>query len=120
MIRVKKGQEESLERSLEVVAESVESPQMLLFYSRPGTLEQAAAFLADRFPDIPTLGICSTSVVCNGVVDEPDILLMSFDDEYRIACGLIRDLSQCPVQHVFQFQKDVESVGAGDGVLYWE
>ncbi|MBR6268400.1 MAG: FIST C-terminal domain-containing protein [Selenomonadaceae bacterium] len=114
MIRVKKGQEESLERSLEVVAESVESPQMLLFYSRPGTLEQAAAFFADRFPDIPTLGICSTSVVCNGVVDEPDILLMSFDDEYRIACGLIRDLSQCPVQHVFQFQKDVESVGAGD------
>jgi len=114
MIRVGKGQEQSLECSLETAMEAVKSPQMLLFYSRPGTLDRAAAFFSERFPEIPTMGICSTSVVHDGTVDEPDILLISFEDEYEIACGLIRDLSECPVQHIYQFQKDVEFVGAGD------
>ena len=114
MIRVGKGQEESLEQSFASAVQAVQSPQMILFFSRPGTVADAASFLADRFPDIPTIGIGSTSVLHDGVVDEPDILLISFEEEYQIACGLIRDLSECPVQHIYQFQKDVESIGAGD------
>lgn len=114
MIRVGKGMEECLECSLEVAAKAAKSPQMLLFFSKPETLEQAATFFSERFPEIPTMGICSTSVVHDGKVDEPDVLLISFEEEYKIACGLIRDLSECPVQHIYQFQKNVEAIGSGD------
>ncbi len=114
MIRVGTGQEADLECSLASAAEAVRNPQMILFYCKPGTLEQVATYFAQRFPDIPSMGLCSTSVVHDGVVDSPDVLLMSFEEEYDIACGLIRDVHECPVQHIYQFQKDVESVNAGE------
>ena len=113
MVRIGKGQEESLKASLETALRVAQSPQLIVFFSKPGTLEEAAAAVADRFPEIPTMGIGSTSVVHEGVVDEPDILLMSFEDEYKIASGIIRDIDECPVQHIYHFKQDVESVGAG-------
>ncbi len=114
MIRMGKGQAECLEQSLEEAVQSVKAPQFLLFFSKFGTLEEAAAFLAARFPNIPSIGFCSISVVHDDLVDNPDILILSFEEEYRIACGLIKDLDECPVQHIYQFQKDVESLNAGD------
>ncbi len=114
MVKVGKGQEESLEQSLEAAAQAVCSPQLILFFSKPGTLKRAAAFLADRFPDIPTMGLCSIHTLHGGIVDAPDILLLSFEEEYQVACGMIRDLEECPVQHIYPFKKDVESIHAGD------
>ncbi|MBR2216473.1 MAG: FIST C-terminal domain-containing protein [Selenomonadaceae bacterium] len=111
MIKVGKGQEETLALSLQTAAQAAQAPQMILFFCKPGTLAEAASFMAERFPDIPTLGIGSSGVIHNGTVGVPDILLMSFEDEYRIACGLIREISVCPVQHIYQFQKDAEYVG---------
>ncbi len=114
MIRVGTGQEASLELSWAAAAEAVKEPQMLLFFCRPETLTETAEYYSQRFPEIPTLGLCSTSVVHDGVVDSPDVLLISFEEEYEIVCGMIRDVHECPVQHIYQFQKDVESVHAGE------
>ncbi len=114
MIKVGRGQEKSLEQSLEVAAKALGTPQLILFFCRIGTLGDSAAFLASRFPDVPTIGCCSVSVVHDGIIDDPDILLVSFEEEYEIACGLIRNLSECPVQHIYQFHEDVKSVHAGD------
>ena len=113
MVRVGKGKDENLLLALENAIQAVQSPQMILFFSKPGTLEEAAMFLAEKFRDIPTLGICTISVLHDGIVDEPDILLMSFEEEYEVACGLIRDLNECPVQHIYRFKKYVEFIQAG-------
>lgn len=114
MIRVGKGKEERLALSMEVAADALKAPKFILFFSKLGTLGEAARFLAERFPDIPTMGFCSTTVLNNGISEEPDILLVSFEEEYRIACGLIRDLSECPVQNIYQLRKDLESIEPGE------
>lgn len=114
MIRIGTGQEKSLELSLETAVKALCEPQLIIFFCRIGTLEDSAKFLAERFPEIPTVGCCSISVIHDGIMDDPDILLVSFEEEYQVACGLIQNLSECPVQHIYQFQKDVESVHAGD------
>ena len=113
MIKVGKGQGQSPKHSLEEAAGNVGTPQLLIFFCKPGLLEIATEFFSERFPDIPSIGLCSISTLHDGALGEPDILLLSFEEDYRIACGLIRDLSECPVQHIYQFQKDVESIGSG-------
>lgn len=114
MVRVGKGRAQSLEQSIEDALQAVRAPQLIFFVSKAGTLERAAKFLAERFPAIPTLGFCSLSLLHDGIVEEPDILVVSFEEEYRVACGVLQDLSECPVQHIYQFQKDVESVEPGE------
>lgn len=114
MIKVGKGHADCLATSLEAAARQVGKPQLLLFFSRPGTLAEAAEFMATHFPSVPSMGLCSTSVFHDGMVGSPDILLISFEDEYKIASGIIQDLAECPVQHIYQFQKDVESIGIED------
>ncbi len=114
MIRVGRGNGETLEQSLEQAAENIRSPQLLLFFSKPGTLEQAATYFAHRYADIPTLGLCSVSVLHGGRVDTPDVFVISFEEGFQVACGLIRDLKDCPAQHIYRFEQDVKKISSGE------
>jgi len=114
MIKVGNGQGQSPKHSLEEAANVVEAPQLLIFFCKPGLLKEAAEFFEARFPGIPTIGLCTISTLRNGSIGTPDVLLLSFEDDYRITSGLIRDLNECPVQHIYQFRKDVDAIGAGD------
>ena len=114
MVRVGKGWGDSLEQAVEEAAQAARDPQLILFFSKPGTLEKAAGLVADKFPDIPTMGLGTVAVLNDGTVEVPEILLVSFEEEYRIVTGLIRGLDECPVQYAFQFERDAASIEAGD------
>lgn len=113
MIKVGKGQGQSVKESLEEAAESVGNSQLLLFFCKQGLLDEAAEFFKSRFPDIPTIGLCTIGTLHDGRVGEPDVLLLSFEEDYNVVSGLINDLGECPVQHVYQLHKAVETIGSG-------
>ncbi len=114
MIRVGRGQGATLEESLEQAVAEFQSPQFVLYFSRPGMLDRVSAFFARRYEGIPTMGLCSVCVLHGGAVDEPDVLAVAFEEGFQISCGIIHDLDECPVQHVYRFEQDVKSIGKGN------
>ena len=102
--------------AVEQAAGRLDSPQLVLFFCRKDSLAEAAECLARAFPDIPTMGLCSPHILHNGDILREDIILVSFEREqdFAITSGVIKDVEECPVQHIYRFQQSVDAVDPGE------
>ena len=87
MIRVGRGQGATLEESLEQAVAEFQSPQFVLYFSRPGMLDRVSAFFARRYEGIPTMGLCSVCVLKRG-------------SRYRAASSMIWTSARCSMSTV--------------------
>ena len=116
MIRACLGKGSDMAAAVNMAAADIVDAQFVLFFSRVGSLKDAASAVAALFPDIPTMGLCSPHILHNGELIEQDIMLIAFEREqdFAITSGVIRDVVECPVQHIFQFEQSVDAVNPGE------
>ena len=112
MISVHEGCGATIESALAAAEQGISSPRLIIFLLNGHELAYVAEHLHCKYPDITTMGICS-SIYANGHVDHASVLLLAFDDDTAACSGIIHGLSRCPVQSIQQFEQDVLQIDPG-------
>jgi len=112
MITIHRGRGNTITAALLEAVQDVADPRLILFFVNGSELEYTASTLHRWYPDIATMGMCSCLYAC-GKVDHEKVVLLSFDDDTPVRSGVIRDISQCPVQSVYQLEKDMAALSPG-------
>lgn len=112
MITIHRGRGNTITAALLEAVQDVADPRLILFFVNGSELEYTASTLHRWYPDIATMGMCSCLYAC-GKGDHEKVVLLSFDDDTPVRSGVIRDISQCPVQSVYQLEKDMAALSPG-------
>lgn len=88
------------------------SPSMILFITPYEAVEETASMIYERFPDVPSIGTVGTKVA-NGVVEEQEIVVLGLYEDAKVSCGVICNLSSCPVVSVKELEGKILEVSPG-------
>ena len=107
--------------TLEAVRQAVQGighPTAILFMTGYDQLEETAQLIREKFPDIPSIGTLGTKIV-NGQVSDKSIAVMGLYDDAVVQCGLVEEISACPILAIPDLQKAIQEVhpGKSDTVL---
>lgn len=112
MVSVYEGCGATIAAALAAAEQRISSPRLIIFLLNGDEIAYVAEHLHSKYPDITTMGICSY-LYANGNVDHAHILLLVFDDDTLACSGIIRNLSQCPVQYIHQLEQDISEINPG-------
>lgn len=91
--------------------QGLDSPSMILFMAPYDMAGEAAALLLEAYPNVPTIGTIGTKFV-NGQVGDDNLAVLAFFEDVKAACGVITDISKCPVAFVGEIKKKMSEVSA--------
>lgn len=86
-------------------------PKLILFVADFNILGEVQKLLAQNYSKSYVMGFGGTNVA-NGKTYSQGLSVLAFFDDAKIACGIIEDLSTCPVMYMGEFEKSLLSVQA--------
>lgn len=92
--------------------QGIGNPTAILFMTGYDQLEETARVIREKFPDIPSIGILGTKIV-NGQVSDKSIAVMGLYEDAVVRCGLIEEISDCPILAIPDLQKAIQEVQPG-------
>lgn len=91
--------------------QGLKAPTMIIFMAPYDMAEETAALLVEAYPDTPSIGTIGTKLV-NGQVDDEHLAVLAFFDDVKASCGVITDISKCPVACVGEIKKKMGEISA--------
>ena len=85
---------------------------LILFLAKPEELAEAAQLITLHAPGIPAIGLPSYGFL-NGRTDLMDIIRIQFGPEIQVACGIMENLHECPVQYAYEIEQKAASLKPG-------
>ena len=86
-------------------------PKMILFMAPYDNVKSVAKLINEIYPDAQSIGTIGTKFV-NGKIDDKSIMVLGFFDDTKTSCGVITEISKCPVLSVAQINKKMAQVEA--------
>lgn len=108
---IKRGQGNPKE-AVSRATQGLTQPTMILFMASYNMAEEAAKLLYEAYPDVPSIGTIGTKFV-NGQVDDNGLSVLALFDDVRVSCGLIRNISKCPIAYIGEIQRKLSEISAG-------
>lgn len=90
----------------------LESPSAILFMAPYAMTAEVANLLAEQYPNVPTIGTIGTNFV-NGSCSDKTLAVLGFYSDAKVSCGVITEISKCPVASEAQIQKKLSEVAPG-------
>lgn len=100
------------ESALDQAIKGLVNPSMILFMTSYEKAEKTAAFIYEKFPDIPSIGTIGTTLA-KGVSGADNTIVLGLFEDARISCGLIKNLSTAPVVYINDIEQKVAEVAPG-------
>lgn len=100
------------ESALDQAIKGLINPNMILFMTSYEKAEKTAAFIYEKFPDIPSIGTIGTTLA-KGVSGADNTIVLGLFEDARISCGLIKNLSTAPVVYINDIEQKVAEVAPG-------
>lgn len=98
--------------AIDAAVSGLVSPSMILFITSYEMVAETAAEIYERFPDIPSIGTIGTKIA-NGVTGDQETVVLGLYEDVKVSCGVIRNLSSCPVTSVRELEKKIQEVEPG-------
>lgn len=86
-------------------------PKMILFMAPYDNVKSVAKLINEIYPYAQSIGTIGTKFV-NGKIDDKSIMVLGFFDDTKASCGVITEISKCPVLSVAQINKKMAQVEA--------
>lgn len=102
----------SAESAVEQATKGIGTPGMILFMASYAQMAEVAESIARRYPDIPSIGTIGTKLV-NGTVSDENVAVMGLYEDAVVRCGVIEQISVCPIVSILEVERAVDSVGPG-------
>jgi hypothetical protein len=87
-------------------------PTAIFFLAGYGIAAGVAEDLHRMFPNIPSMGTIGTRLT-NGNVEDQGVSVVAFYGDAKVSCGLIRELSKCPIACSDEVEAKVSEVMPG-------
>lgn len=91
--------------------QGLKAPAAIIFMAPYDMAEEVAVLIREAYPDAPSIGTIGTKLV-NGKVDENNFAVLAFFEDVRVSCGIITDISRCPVAHIGEIQRKLSEISA--------
>lgn len=88
------------------------NPSCIIFLSSFGQIGEIAAIIAEKFPGVPSIGTLGTKLA-NGKYGDDNLVVLGFYDDAKTECGVINDISLCPVASIGDIKDKVNKVSPG-------
>lgn len=98
--------------AVEKATKGLGAPSAILFYAPYAMMRDAAALIAEKYPNVPSIGTIGTNLV-NGAVSDQTLAVLGFYDDSKVACGVITEISKCPVAFEAEITKKLSQVSPG-------
>lgn len=98
--------------ALEAATRGLDSPEAIIFIAPFDMVEEVSAMLWEQYPQIPSIGTIGTKFA-NGQVGDNNIAVLGLFSDAKVRCGLIEDVSECPVTAVGEIKKKIAEVSPG-------
>ena len=95
--------------AIDAAVSGLVSPSMILFITSYEMAAETAAEIYERFPNIPSIGTIGTKIA-NGMVGDQEIVVLGLYEDAKVSCGVIRNLSRCPVTSVKELEQKIQEV----------
>ncbi|MBO5094735.1 MAG: hypothetical protein J6C33_10320 [Lachnospiraceae bacterium] len=102
----------SIKSAVDEATRGLTSPGALLYITAYDALAQTAAELADRYPGVQCIGTSGYGLA-NGTVGENILVVLGLFGDAKVSCGVIREISRCPVAGAGELEKKIAEVGPG-------
>lgn len=102
----------SAKAAVEEAVKGIGSPSMILFMAPYAGVEEAAAIIRNKFPDVPSIGTVGTKIA-NGTVGDDNITVLGLFQDAKVSCGVIENLSGCPIASVSEIEQKISEVTPG-------
>ena len=88
------------------------NPSAIIFLSSFSQIRETAEILAQKFQGIPCIGTLGTKLA-NGEYGDDSLVVLGLYDDAKTECGVIRDISLCPVAAIGEINEKVNRVSPG-------
>lgn len=88
------------------------SPSAIIFLSSYEQIGETAKIIAKKFPEVPSIGTLGTKLA-NGEYGDDNLVVLALYDDAKTECGIIRDVSLCPVASTCEINDKISSVSPG-------
>lgn len=102
----------STKTAVDEATRGLDAPNALVFITSYDALAETAALLAARYPGVPSVGTSGYGLA-NGTVGENMLVVLGLFGDAKVSCGVIRDVSKCPVAYAGELEKKIGEVGPG-------
>lgn len=92
----------------------LESPEAIIFIAPYDIIGEVADLLKKQYPNTPSIGTIGTKLV-NGQVGDNNISVLGLFSDAKVRCGVIENISECPVVSIGKLEKDISAVSPGHG-----
>lgn len=92
--------------------QGLKTPAAILFMTPYNMAEEVTKLLWEAYPNVPSIGTIGTKLV-NGEVEENNVAVLAFFEDAKVSCGVITEISKCPVAYTGEIQKKLSEVSAG-------
>lgn len=100
--------------AVEEAVKGIGRPSAIIFLSSFERIRETAAIIADRFPEVPSIGTLGTKLA-NGEYGDDNLVVLGLYEDAKMECGLINDISLCPVASIGEIKDKVNKVSPGRG-----
>lgn len=98
--------------ALDEAVKGLKAPGALLFITSYSALAETAALLAARYPGIPSIGTSGYGLA-DGEAGEDMLVVVGLFEDARVSCGIIQNVSKCPVASIGELEKKIAEVAPG-------
>lgn len=92
--------------------QGLNAPTAIIFMAPYDMAGEVAALLREKYPQTPSIGTIGTKLV-NGQVGEQNIAVLGLFDDAKVRCGVIEEISGCPVASVNEITGKLAEVSPG-------
>lgn len=102
----------NVKAAIEEAAGSLTNPSAIVFITSYDALAETAATLAARYPGAVSIGTSGYGLA-NGAVGENMLVVLGLFEDVRVSCGVIKEISRCPVAFAGEMEKKLAAVAPG-------
>lgn len=100
------------QNAVQEATKGLDTPEAIIFIAPYDMVGEVAALLRTQYPQTPSIGTVGTKLV-NGQVGEQNIAVLGLFSDAKVRCGIIENISECPVVSVKEIEKKIAEVSPG-------
>ena len=101
-----------VELAVDEAVRGIGSPVTIIFLSSYAQIKDVSKILHEKFPKTQIIGTLGTKLA-NGTYGDDNLVVLGLYEDAKTECGIIRDISLCPVASVGKINEMIRKVSPG-------
>ena len=98
--------------AVEDAVKGIGNPSAIIFLSSFEQLKETAEIINEKFPGVSSIGTLGIKLA-NGEHSENNLLVLGLYDDAKTECGVIKEISLCPVASIGEINDKINKVSPG-------